>query len=67
MMVEATLRLTYSIGVISALAFLGLAANPNSPNWGTMIQQNQIALAYAAVGCVAADPGDRAAHDGHAA
>jgi peptide/nickel transport system permease protein len=45
MMVETTLRLTYSIGVISALAFLGLAANPNSPNWGTMIQQNQIALA----------------------
>lgn len=45
MMVEASLRLTYSIGVIAALAFLGLAANPNSPNWGTMIYQNQIALA----------------------
>jgi peptide/nickel transport system permease protein len=44
MMVEASLRLTYSIGVIAALAFLGLAPNPNGANWGTMIQQNQIAL-----------------------
>ena len=42
MMVEASLRLTYSIGVIAALAFLGLAPNPNSPNWGSMIQQNQL-------------------------
>jgi peptide/nickel transport system permease protein len=45
MMVEASLRLTYSIGVIAALAFLGLASDPNGPNWGLMIKQNQIALA----------------------
>jgi peptide/nickel transport system permease protein len=45
MMVEATLRLTYSISVIAALAFLGLTADPNAANWGTMIQQNRIALA----------------------
>ena len=45
MMVEASLRLTYSIGVIAALAFLGLSPDPNGANWGTMIQQNQIALA----------------------
>jgi peptide/nickel transport system permease protein len=44
MMVEASLRLTYSIGVIAALAFLGLSPDPNGPNWGTMIQQNEIAL-----------------------
>ncbi len=37
MMVEASLRLTYSIGVISALAFLGLSPDPNGANWGTMI------------------------------
>jgi peptide/nickel transport system permease protein len=43
-MVESTLRLTYSVGLFAALAFLGLAANPNSPNWGTMIQQNQLYL-----------------------
>ncbi|HLL09234.1 MAG TPA: ABC transporter permease [Nocardioidaceae bacterium] len=45
MMVEASLRLTYSIGVIAALAFLGLSPDPNGANWGTMIQQNQLALA----------------------
>ena len=45
MMVEASLRLTYSIAVIAALAFLGLSNDPNGPNWGTMIQQNQGALA----------------------
>jgi peptide/nickel transport system permease protein len=44
MMVEASLRLTYSIGVIAALAFLGLSPDPNGANWGTMIQQNEIAL-----------------------
>jgi peptide/nickel transport system permease protein len=45
LMVEASLRLTYSIGVIAALAFLGLSTNPNGANWGTMIKQNQVALA----------------------
>jgi len=44
LMVEASLRMTYSIGVIAALSFLGLSPNPNSPNWGTMIQQNQLDL-----------------------
>ncbi|MGH3509654.1 MAG: ABC transporter permease, partial [Nocardioidaceae bacterium] len=44
MMVEASLRLTYSVGVIASLAFLGLSPNPNGANWGTMIQQNEIAL-----------------------
>lgn len=44
MLVEGSLRLTYSIGTIAALAFLGLSSDPNGPNWGTMIQQNQIAL-----------------------
>lgn len=44
MMVEASLRLTYSIGSIAGLAFLGLAPNPSSPDWGMMVQQNQTAL-----------------------
>jgi peptide/nickel transport system permease protein len=44
MMVEASLRLTYSIGVIASLAFLGLSPNVNGANWGTMIKQNQLAL-----------------------
>jgi peptide/nickel transport system permease protein len=44
LMVEASLRTTYSIAVIAALAYLGLAPNPNGANWGTMITQNQIDL-----------------------
>jgi peptide/nickel transport system permease protein len=44
LMVEASLRLTYSVGLIAALAFLGLSPNPNGANWGTMINQNEIVL-----------------------
>jgi peptide/nickel transport system permease protein len=44
LLVEVNLRLTYSIGLIAALAFLGFAANPNAADWGLMIQENQIAL-----------------------
>ncbi len=44
LMVEASLRLTYSIAVIAALAFLGLSANPNGANWGTMINENELVL-----------------------
>ncbi len=53
LMVEASLRLTYSIGVIAALAFLGLSPNPNGANWGTMIQENQLVLAVQPWGAVA--------------
>jgi peptide/nickel transport system permease protein len=44
LLVEASLRLTYSIGLVAALAFLGFAPNPNGADWGLMIQENQIAL-----------------------
>jgi peptide/nickel transport system permease protein len=52
LMVESSLRLTYSIGLIAALAFLGLAPDPNGANWGTMIQENQIALSVQPWGVV---------------
>lgn len=45
LMVEASLRVTYNIAVVAALAFLGLAPDPNGANWGTMIDENQIVLA----------------------
>ncbi|HYY46008.1 MAG TPA: ABC transporter permease [Candidatus Angelobacter sp.] len=44
LLVEASLRLTYAIGVIAALAFLGLTINPGAADWGLMIQENRIAL-----------------------
>lgn len=42
--VEATFRLTYAVQLIAALAFLGVATDPNAPNWGTMVSQNASAL-----------------------
>lgn len=44
LLVEASLRLTYAIGVIAALAFLGFTTNPGAPDWGLMINENRIAL-----------------------
>jgi peptide/nickel transport system permease protein len=40
-MVEAGLRLTYSIIFMAALAFLGFGQAPPAPNWGTMINENR--------------------------
>jgi peptide/nickel transport system permease protein len=53
LMVEASLRLTYSIAVIAALAYLGLSPDPNGANWGTMIQENQLVLVVQPWGAVA--------------
>jgi peptide/nickel transport system permease protein len=53
LMVEASLRLTYSIALIAALAYLGLSPNPNGANWGTMIKQNQFVLAVQPWGAAA--------------
>lgn len=44
LLVEASLRLTYAIGVIAALAFLGFTTNPGAADWGLMINENRIAL-----------------------
>jgi peptide/nickel transport system permease protein len=45
LMVEAGLRLTYSIIIMSGLAFLGFGQPPPAPNWGTMINENRTGLA----------------------
>jgi peptide/nickel transport system permease protein len=44
LMVELGLRLTYSIGLVAALSFLGLGLQPPTPDWGLMINENRIAL-----------------------
>jgi peptide/nickel transport system permease protein len=44
LMVEAGLRLTYSITIFAGLAFLGFGQPPPAPNWGTMIYENRIGL-----------------------
>jgi peptide/nickel transport system permease protein len=52
LMVEGSLRLTYSIGLIAAIAFLGFTPNPNGADWGVMIQENYIALSVQPWGVV---------------
>jgi peptide/nickel transport system permease protein len=44
LMVEAGLRLTYSIVIIAGLAFLGFGQPPPATNWGTMINENRDGL-----------------------
>jgi peptide/nickel transport system permease protein len=41
LLVEANLRLTFSIGVIAGIAFLGFTADPVAANWGLMINENR--------------------------
>ena len=52
LVVEVTLRLTYAIGLIAALAFLGVTTNPNGADWGTMVQENAGALILQPWGCL---------------
>ncbi len=42
--VEFGLRLTYSIGLVAGLSFLGLGSQPPAADWGLMINENRIAL-----------------------
>ena len=53
LMVEAGLRLTYSIVIMAGLSFLGFGIAPPAPNWGTMINENQVGLASNVWGVVA--------------
>ena len=41
LLVEANLRLTFSIGLISGIAFLGFTPDPGAANWGLMINENR--------------------------
>jgi peptide/nickel transport system permease protein len=52
LLVELNLRLTYSIGLIASLAFIGFAPNPNAPNWGLMVDENRLALTVSPWGVV---------------
>jgi peptide/nickel transport system permease protein len=44
LMVEAGLRLTYSIVIMAGLAFLGFGQQPPAANWGLMINENRAGL-----------------------
>jgi peptide/nickel transport system permease protein len=42
--VQFGLRLTYSIGIIASLAYLGFGRQGSAPDWGKMINENQLNL-----------------------
>ncbi len=44
LLAEGGLRLTFSIGFVGSLGFLGFSANPGAANWGQMIRENQLGL-----------------------
>lgn len=44
LLAEAGLRLTYSIGLIAGIGFLGFSSNPGAADWGYMINENRLAL-----------------------
>jgi peptide/nickel transport system permease protein len=44
LLVEASLRLTYAIGLIAGLSFLGFGRQPPSADWGLMINENRQGL-----------------------
>jgi peptide/nickel transport system permease protein len=45
LLVEFGLRLTYSIGLVAAVSFLGFGLQPPAADWGLMINENRIGLA----------------------
>ena len=52
LLVEANLRLTYSIGIISSLGFLGFSTRVNAADWGLMVNENRAALSVQPWGTV---------------
>lgn len=53
LLVEFGLRLTWSIGVVATLSFLGYGIQPPAADWGLMVNQNREALATQPWGIVA--------------
>jgi peptide/nickel transport system permease protein len=45
LLVEYALRLTWSVGVLAALSFLGFGVQPPASDWGLMINENRNGLA----------------------
>jgi peptide/nickel transport system permease protein len=52
LLVEANLRLTYSITIIAGLGFLGFATQRNAADWGLMVQENRVSLSVQPWGTV---------------
>ena len=44
LMVELGLRMTYSIGLVAAISFLGFGRQPPAADWGLMMNENRLAI-----------------------
>jgi peptide/nickel transport system permease protein len=45
LLVELGLRMTFSIGLIAAISFLGFGLQPPTADWGLMINENRLSIA----------------------
>jgi peptide/nickel transport system permease protein len=52
LLVETGLRLTFSIGLIAGLSFIGFGLQPPHADWGLMINENRLAIAVQPWGVV---------------
>jgi peptide/nickel transport system permease protein len=52
LLVEISLRYTYTIGLIAGLSFLGFGLQPPAADWGLMINENRLGLEQAPWGVV---------------
>jgi peptide/nickel transport system permease protein len=44
LLVEIGLRMTYSIGLVAAISFLGFGLQPPTADWGLMINENRLSI-----------------------
>jgi peptide/nickel transport system permease protein len=44
LLVELGLRMTYSIGLVAAISFLGFGLQPPAADWGLMINENRLSI-----------------------
>jgi peptide/nickel transport system permease protein len=44
LLVEAGLRMTYSIGLVAGISFLGFGLQPPDADWGLMINENRLSI-----------------------
>jgi peptide/nickel transport system permease protein len=52
-LVEFAMRASWIVLLISTLSFLGFGANPPTPDWGLMVQENRTALTVVPLGTLA--------------
>ena len=52
-LVEYAMRASWIVLLISTLSFLGFGANPPTPDWGLMVQENRTALTVVPMGALA--------------